>query len=121
MKLNRNYLFLAFLIFTIEVLIALYVHDRIIRPYIGDTLVVILMYCTLKAFFELSVWKAAISVLAFSFFIEMLQYFRIVELLGLSHNKLASTIIGTSFAWQDLVAYLLGFVLILGVEKAIKR
>jgi len=29
----------------IEILIALFVHDEFIRPYVGDALVVIVLYC----------------------------------------------------------------------------
>jgi hypothetical protein len=35
---NLSYFLLALLLFVAEVLIDIYVHDRIIRPYIGDTL-----------------------------------------------------------------------------------
>ncbi|MFT5385169.1 MAG: hypothetical protein ACI81W_002574, partial [Saprospiraceae bacterium] len=38
----------AFL-FLIEVGIAVFIQDRIIRPYIGDLLVVILIYCFIRS------------------------------------------------------------------------
>ena len=117
LKFNRKYLFIALLIFVVEVLIALFVHDRFIRPYIGDVLVVILLYCLLKAFFDLPVTKAAIGVLVFSFAIEIMQYFKAVELLGLEENKLARVVIGTSFAWEDFLAYTMGILVVIIVEK----
>ena len=40
-----GYLAASIIVFIIELIIALYVHDRIIRPYIGDMLVVVLVYC----------------------------------------------------------------------------
>lgn len=110
--------FLTFLLvlFT-EIFIALYVHDAFIRPYIGDFLVVILIYCFVRAFFNISVVAAAIGVLLFSYMIEILQYYKIVEVLGLQHYKLARIIIGTAFAWMDLVVYTLGIALVLLMEK----
>lgn len=36
------------LLLCVEVLIALYVHDDFIRPYIGDVLVVGVVYCFLR-------------------------------------------------------------------------
>ncbi len=39
-----GYLAASIIVFIIELIIALYVHDRIIRPYIGDMLVVVLVY-----------------------------------------------------------------------------
>ncbi|WP_201768006.1 DUF2809 domain-containing protein [Acaryochloris sp. CCMEE 5410] len=40
--------------------------------------------------------------------VEVLQYFKILELLGLGSSSLARTVIGTTFSWEDLVAYRLG-------------
>ncbi len=114
---NRKYFFLTILIFIIEVLIALYLHDEIIRPYIGDVLVVILIYCFIKSFLKLPVLPLAIFVLLFSFSIEFLQYLNIVEKLGLQKSKLARTVIGTSFAWIDLVCYIAGIIIVLITEK----
>ncbi len=116
-KFNLKYFLLALLLFVTEVLIALYVHDQIIRPYIGDVLVVILMYYSIKAILNFPVKKTAIAVLIISFIIEGLQYLNIVEQLGLQDNKLAATVIGTSFSWVDIFAYILGFILVLIFER----
>lgn len=114
---RKNYFLLFILLFVLEVLIAVYVHDNFVRPYIGDVLVVVLIYCFLKAFVKVPVIPAAIVVLIFSFVIETLQYFNIVDRLGLGHSKLARTVIGTSFAWEDIWAYIAGFILILIAER----
>ena len=42
-------------------------------------------------------------------------------MLGLGHIKIARILIGTSFAWEDLVAYFLGIMVVLVVEKRIKK
>jgi hypothetical protein len=114
---NKNYFGYAILIFFIEVLIALYIHDRFVRPYLGDVLVVILMYCFLKSFLKLPVLTIAIAVLIFSFTIEFLQYLNIATTLGLEKSKIARTVIGTSFSWIDLLTYIIGITIVLGVEK----
>lgn len=118
-KFRKNYLFLTIIIFIIEVLIALFVHDDFIRPYIGDVLVVILIYCFLKIFWNAKPLKVAVAVLAFAFVVEYLQYIHIVERLGLEDNQFASIIIGTSFSWWDLVAYWAGGMIVIGVESKI--
>jgi len=51
---NTKYFLLAFALFFVEVYIALYVHDDIIRPYIGDVLVVILIETVAKYSFKKS-------------------------------------------------------------------
>jgi hypothetical protein len=110
------FLIFCFLLIT-ETLIALYVHDNFIRPYIGDLLVVILIYCFLRSIFNIKVWTAAISTLLFSFVVETLQYFQIVNRLGLQHSKFARIVVGTSFAWNDILAYIAGIGIVLIFEK----
>ncbi|MBL7872521.1 MAG: DUF2809 domain-containing protein [Cyclobacteriaceae bacterium] len=118
---TKNYFALAIFIFVIEVLIALFVKDNFVRPYVGDVLVVILMYSFVKSFLRVPVLLLAMSVLVFSFLIEALQYIKIVERLGLEKSHFARTVIGTSFAWADILAYMLGIAIILGVETYLLR
>jgi hypothetical protein len=114
---NKNYFGFTILLFFIEVFIALYINDSFIRPYLGDVLVVILIYCFLKSFLKLPVLIVAIFVLAFSFTIEFLQFLNIVEKLGLEKSKIARTVIGTSFSWIDLLTYIIGITIVLIIEK----
>lgn len=117
LKFNSRYFVLAILILIIEISIAIYVHDSFIRPYIGDLLVVIFIYCFLKSFVSLSTSKAALYVLLFSYFVETLQYFRIVQYLGFQRNDLARIIIGTSFDWKDILMYTIGIVTVVIIES----
>ncbi|HEY0653634.1 MAG TPA: DUF2809 domain-containing protein [Chryseosolibacter sp.] len=114
---RSRYFCLTVLLFITEVLIALFVRDRFIRPYFGDVLVVILIYCFIMSFMKLPVMPVAIGVLLFAFAIEGLQYLRIVVKLGLQDSPVISTVLGTSFAWNDMLAYFAGFVIIIAAEK----
>jgi hypothetical protein len=118
---NKNYFGLAIFLFIAEVLIALFVRDGFVRPYLGDVLVVILIYCFIRTFVRLPVSTVAIIVLIFSFTIELLQYVHIVEKLGLEKSTIARTVIGTAFAWSDLLAYVAGVVILLIVEKQLAK
>lgn len=113
---NRNYFLLTVLLFLTEIAIAIYVHDDFLRPYFGDFLVVILLYCFVKSFVKVSVLVAASLVLIFSFGIEIAQHFNMVEKLGLQHSKIARVVLGNSFAWMDLLAYVLGILTVIGIE-----
>lgn len=113
---QKQYFLWALILLAVEIFIGMYVNDSIIRPYAGDYLVVILLYCLLKAFVSIPVGPAAIAVLLFSYTLEILQYVNIVNWLGLQRYVLARVIIGTSFAWIDLLAYTLGVLTILAVE-----
>lgn len=113
---HKNYFLAAALLFLVEVGIALFIKDRFIRPYFGDFLFVILMYCFLKTFWNAAPWKVGVAVLLFAFSVEVGQYFHLVKWLGLDGSKVVSTVIGTGFDWGDLMAYTLGIAGILGWE-----
>ncbi|MEO5910820.1 MAG: DUF2809 domain-containing protein [Pelobium sp.] len=120
-RFNIGYFIASIFLFCVEVLIAIYAHDDIIRPFIGDLLVVILLYCMVKSVIQTGVFIPAIAVLLFSYLIETLQYFQIVHLLGLDDSKLANIIIGNSFAWMDILMYSLGIAIVLLVEIGIRN
>jgi uncharacterized membrane protein YoaK (UPF0700 family) len=115
--LHRKNLLVAFILFWVLVFIAMFIKDHFIRPFGGDVLVVIFLYYLLKGVTNLKVKTAALIVLIFSFFIETMQYFHLVKILGLQHNKLACIVIGTSFQWSDFVAYSLGILVVLWIEQ----
>lgn len=112
MYFNKKYFLLTVLFFIIEVLIALYIKDSIIRPYGGDFLVVMLIYFFVKTFVQIDNLSIAVGVLLFAYTIEILQYFDIVGILGLRGNRLAEIVIGTGFSWWDMLAYTLGVMVV---------
>jgi hypothetical protein len=117
LKFNKHYFLLTLLLFAIEFLIARYIHDDFIRPYIGDVLVVILLYCFVKSFLNTPVLPIAIGVLIFSYIIETLQYFHIVDVIGLGHSKVARIVIGSSFSWLDILSYTAGMAIVLLTDR----
>nr|WP_042293928.1 DUF2809 domain-containing protein [Nonlabens ulvanivorans] len=116
-SLKIKYAILTVILFIIEVVIAIYINDSFIRPFLGDVLVVGLIYCAVMAITSYRVVMVAISTLIFSYMVELAQYAQVVDLLGLSDNKWARIIIGTSFSWWDMVCYTIGFIIILLIEK----
>jgi len=117
MKLNIKYLAAFFFLFITEVCIALFVKDKIIRPFIGDVLVVILMYTFIRAIIHRPIKGLPIYLFLFSVVVEISQYFHLVDLLGLRDNRLMSTIMGTSFDIRDILCFFAGTVILLIWEK----
>ena len=117
LRFQKRYFILAILLLLIEVLIAVYAHDNIVRPYVGDFLVVILLYCTVKSFWNASALVTGVSVLILSYIIEILQYFHLVDRLGLQNSRLATTILGSQFEWIDLIAYTTGIAAVLCIKN----
>ncbi|MBR5980070.1 MAG: DUF2809 domain-containing protein, partial [Oscillospiraceae bacterium] len=97
----------AVILLVIEIIIGLYVHDAFVRPYLGDTLVVILIWCVLRIIFPTGKPWLSAAVFLFAVGVEITQIFPLCDLLGI-RNGLIRTLMGTSFAWWDIVAYLAG-------------
>lgn len=114
---NKIYFLLALLLLLTEVLIGLYLHDTLIRPYGGDFLVVILLYCIVKSFANASVFATACCVLLFAYAVEISQYFHLVSVLGLQNSRLAVMLMGTSFSFTDMMVYTLGILLVIVAEN----
>lgn len=108
------------ILFGIELLIALFVHDRFIRPYVGDVLVVVLLYTFVRIFVPEGVRLLPLYIFVFAVGVEVLQYFRIAEVLGLSDNRVLSVVIGSVFDWKDVVCYGVGCA-VTGVYEVIKE
>ena len=113
---NKKYFAATILLFAIEVLIALFLTDNFVRPFVGDVIVVILIYCFFKTFFNIPSLIISLFTLLFSVSVETFQYFHIIEKLGLENNQLARVVIGTSFSWNDIIAYVLGLTIILIID-----
>lgn len=118
---HRGYALLTLLVFAIEVLIALYVRDRFVRPYLGDTLAVILVYLGLRAVLRIGVVAAAATAFAVAVAVELGQLIGLVHLLGLSHSPIARTVLGMGFEAWDFVAYAAGAGIAVLAEAARRR
>ncbi|TDQ30076.1 ribosomal maturation YjgA family protein [Tenacibaculum caenipelagi] len=119
MKFNRKH-FLTFIFFLLlEIVIAQ--TSGFIRHTFGDFLVVILLFYLVKAFFNFSNKTIGIIVLIFAYVVEFLQLTSLLEFLGLENNRLAVIIFGATFSFVDLVAYTLGIVTVLLLEKFLTR
>ncbi|MFT5820021.1 MAG: hypothetical protein ACI8ZM_001255 [Crocinitomix sp.] len=117
MRWNWKYALIAFVILLIEIVIALFVHDQFIRPFIGDLLVVVLLYFSFRAVLKAKAFAVALGVFIFAVGIEVLQFFQLAELLGLENNGIARVILGSTFDWLDILAYALGTVLAYFVDQ----
>ncbi|MCB0457419.1 MAG: DUF2809 domain-containing protein [Flavobacteriaceae bacterium] len=112
---NRYFWIFIFLLVT-EVSIAIFHFHPFIRGFVGDVLVIPLLYSFLKLFLKINNRNLLFGVLIFAFFIEFLQVFPIVKLLGLQHT-MAAVILGTHFSVLDLLAYILGIIPVLLLEN----
>lgn len=109
--LKKRLIFLAVFIFLffIEVLIALYMHDDFIRPYVGDMIVTVVVWSFARIIFPEKFRLMSLYVMIFAILVEVGQYFNYVDILGIT-NPILVTMMGTSFAWADIACYAVGCV-----------
>ena len=120
MKKRIFYIISFLVIFCIEVLIALYVRYNFVRPYVGDVLVVVLVYSFVRIFLPTGIPRMPFYVFLFACFVEVLQYFQLVETLGIT-NRVARVVLGSTFDWADIACYAVGCVLIILFERLFQR
>lgn len=104
-------------LFAVEVVIAIFAADTFVRAYLGDVLVIALIYCLLQSLLRKAPAPVILGVLAFACAIEVGQYFDFAAQLGLGQNQLASIVLGRTFSWPDFLAYFAG-ALAVGLAEA---
>ncbi|NIF05754.1 DUF2809 domain-containing protein [Chryseobacterium sp. Tr-659] len=113
LQFSLKYFLLTIFIFLVEVLIATKLeHIFFVRAYLGDVIVVILLYTFVKSFIHTNDQKLILGILIFSFMVEFAQYFNIAERLGFRPGSLMYIVIGNSFSWIDIVCYGVGCLLL---------
>ena len=121
MPLRSRYLLAMVTLLVVEIAIALFVHDRIVRPHVGDLLAVMLVYSGLRGVTPLRVCPAVAVALTIAAGIEIGQWYGLVDRLGVGGYPMARTILGTGFDPRDILAYGLGGAIILLIEAIRQR
>jgi hypothetical protein len=120
LRFHKGYFLAAIGLLLLEIFIALFMHDRFVRPYAGDFLATIFVYCLLRSFVRVSAgWLVGVA-LAISYLIEGLQYINLLGLLGW-HSRVARVVFGSHFEWGDMLAYTLGGAVALAVTWRIAK
>ncbi|MFY0603655.1 MAG: DUF1361 domain-containing protein [Flavobacteriaceae bacterium] len=116
---NIKYLYIFLVTFVLEIFILF--TGGFVRHNVGDFVVVVLLYSLVRFFTKLSVKKAVLLVLTFSFIIELLQLLKLSSNYPSQFKPVLNSILGTTFSVKDLVAYTLGALFILITEHKLKN
>lgn len=111
MKLQYKYLGVFLVLLMIEIYIGIFVHDNIIRPFVGDALIVGVIYFFIRSFIK-KLRFLPMYVFLFACLIEIGQYFNLVSILHMENFKLARIIIGSTFDLKDIFSYFIGTIFI---------
>lgn len=121
LRLHWQSLLLALGILVIEILIATrFEHLVFVRSYLGDFLVVMLIYYLVRAFVDIPSLKLAGGVLVFSCVVEIVQLLHPADLLGLAPGSFLYILLGNRFSWMDIFMYLGGCVAAYGLDRAFR-
>ena len=93
-------------VLAVEVLIALFVHDSFVRPYLGDVLAVICIYFAARIVLINKPRFLSIFVTVFAFLVELVQLTNLSEVFG--KGSVFSIIVGGTFDFKDLLCYSVG-------------
>lgn len=113
-KLNFGYLIAFILLLASEFLIGGLINDNFIRPYVGDVLVVMVIYTFFRTFLRRNKWLPLI-IFGFAVLVECIQILEPARRLGIE-NQFIRTILGGVFDYKDLICYLTGTAIIYLIE-----
>ncbi len=114
------YLLCFAVLLSCELLIGLFVHDRFVRPYLGDMLVTVLLCCLLRCIWPNRPRALWLYVFCFSGAVEFLQLWGLADRLHIQ-NKLLRVLLGTTFDWKDIACYFCGCLLFGLAEFLLRR
>ena len=115
------YLAASVIILAVEIFIGVFVRDNFVRPYGGDILVVVLIYCMIRTLFPKVIKLLPLYVFLFALAVELLQLADIVGLLGIPRGSFLAIIIGTSFSYIDILCYAVGCATVFTTEAIMKK
>ena len=116
-KFQKGYFVIFLILLLVEIGIATFISGGFIRHYFGDFLVVIMIYCLIKSFFEIKPLWAAWIVLLIATAIEISQFFNLLQRMDWHKFKLARIILGNTFSYGDLIAYFMGIITVIIIEN----
>jgi len=120
MQINRNRIIYALFIIVIIGIGLVSRADfipKLIYPYLGDVLYALMIYFIIGFLFpRFRSLKVALISIVICFIIELSQLFEPDWIIEIRRNKLGGLILGYGFLWSDLISYIIGGVMGLGLE-----
>ncbi len=110
-SINRNYFFITVLLLLLEIAIAQFFKDYFIRGFLGDVVVIPLLYYFIRFFLQKNIKRLKEYIVLVAFCVEFIQYSKIIEQFTI-HSSLLKIVLGSTFDTWDLLAYCLGYILI---------
>jgi hypothetical protein len=107
-RFDRRSFLIFLLILIIEIIIGTFFHDRFVRYFLGDVLIVVLICYFIRSWWAIRLPIVLVGTLIFAFLVELAQYADLIGRLGWQHSEFTRLTIGSTFDWTDLLAYTIG-------------
>lgn len=111
-----KYLIIFIIIFMVEVFIGAYSHSGIIRNYVGDILVIPVMYFFIRIIYPKRIRKLPYILFLFAVIVEILQYMKINNILGIEGSSLLGILLGSTGDIKDILCYFIGTIIIIIID-----
>jgi hypothetical protein len=112
-----QYLFAAGGLLIVLVFIAAYVRDAVVRPYVGDLLVVVCLYFLVRGATGAGKYWTAGAVFLLAAIIEYAQTLQLLSWLQLSDMPIVKIVLGSTPDPLDMVLYLTGILIVLLADR----
>lgn len=120
--LRRRAALLAAALFGVEVVIATeFAHWPFVRGTLGDVLVVVLIYAVALIWRPFPPGRLALLVFGFACCVEAAQACDVAGALGLVRGGVGETVVGSTAAWSDVLAYAVGCLAARAVDPLLRR
>lgn len=117
-KMRRvQYLIAAGGLFIVLVFIAVYVRDSVVRPYVGDLLVVMFLYFLVRGATGAGKYWTAGGVFLLAAIIEHAQTLQLLSRLHLSDVPIVKIVLGSTPDPLDMVLYSTGILIVLLADR----
>ena len=120
MKKRLPYIITFIVLLAAECIIGAFVHDRFVRPYLGDVLVTALLCALVRIPLPEKPRLLPLWVFLLSAAVEVAQLFDIASVIA-PGNELIHIALGSTFDAADIICYLTGCVLFAAVELLCRR
>ena len=117
MKKRMTNLFIFLMLTGIELLIALFMHDGFIRPFLGDIIVVAVIYYFVRIFFPLGLKRLLLYIFVFSVIVEFAQLLDFTRYIS-GNSQFLRILLGTAFSFWDILCYAAGCIITGMIERA---
>lgn len=102
-------------------IVKLFSGSQFIRGFVGDIIVIWLLYFLMKVLYDFHSLKLAVFTLMAAYAVEFSQYLKLINLLGLQHSTIARLVLGSVFDPYDLIAYNIGALLVYFIDTKLVR